>query len=86
MLDLWIDFGDAFLLVFAINDRESFECLSKKRDKILKNKNGTFCPIILVGNKCELTKERTITESEAKELAKSWNSDYIETSAIVNKK
>ena len=30
MLDSWINFGDGFLLVFAINDEESFKLLEKK--------------------------------------------------------
>lgn len=84
MLDMWINFGEGFLLVFAVNDRESFECLEKKRDRILKLKKGENCPIVLVGNKCDLEKERVITEVEARELAKSWNAGYIETSATVS--
>jgi len=84
MLDMWINFGEGFLLVYAINDKESFECLEKKRDRILKLKKGQVCPIVLVGNKCDLERERVIPESEAKELAKTWNVEYIETSAIVN--
>ncbi len=81
---MWINFGEGFLLVFAVNDRESFECLEKKRDRILKLKKGQTCPIVLVGNKCDLDeKERKVKESEGKELAKNWSADYIETSAVV---
>lgn len=82
MLDMWISFGEGFLLVFAVNDRESFESLSQRRDRILKIKKGEYCPIMIVGNKCDLPK-RTVTKNEAEELAKSWNTMYIETSAIV---
>jgi GTPase KRas protein len=83
MLDMWINYSEGFLLVFAINDKESYECLERKRDRILKMKKGQNCPIILVGNKCDLDRERVVTESEAKELAKQWGAGYIETSAIV---
>ena len=48
---MWISFGEGFLLVFAINDAESFELLKGKRDRVLKGKHGTKCPIVLVGNK-----------------------------------
>ena len=45
MMDMWINFGEGFLLVFAINDSESFKILSKKRDRILKTKLGEHCKI-----------------------------------------
>ena len=51
MMDMWISFGEGFLLVFAINDEESFELLKGKRDRVLKGKHQTKCPILLVGNK-----------------------------------
>lgn len=84
MLDTWINFGEGFLLVYAVNDKESFECLEKKRDRILKLKKGQKCPIVLVGNKCDLERERVIPESEAKELARLWGAGYIETSATAD--
>ncbi len=80
---MWINFGEGFLLVYAINDKESFEVLEKKRDRILKLKKGSQCPIVLVGNKCDLERDRVVPESEAKELAKSWGAAYVETSATV---
>ncbi len=83
MLDIWINFGEGFLLVYAINDKESFEDLEKKRDRILKLKKGVNCPIVLVGNKCDLERERCVPQSEAEELAKKWGAAYIETSATV---
>ena len=30
-MDTWINFGDGFLLIFAINDKENFNCLNEKR-------------------------------------------------------
>jgi GTPase KRas protein len=83
MIDIWINFGEGFLLVYAINDKESFEELEKKRDRIMKLKKGVNCPIVLVGNKCDLERDRVVTESEAKELAKKWGAAYVETSATV---
>ena len=83
MLDMWITNGDAFFLVFAINDEESFKFLEKKREKIIKMK-GKNVPIVLIGNKKDLSEERKIEFSDAKALAKSWGVDYIETSAKNN--
>jgi small GTP-binding protein len=84
MLDSWINFAEGFLLVYAINDKDSFDCLVKRRDRILKLKKGQNCPIVLVGNKCDLENERVITKEQGNELARQWNARYIETSASVN--
>jgi small GTP-binding protein len=84
MLDSWINFAEGFLLVFAINDKDSFESLVRRRDRILKLKKGQNCPIVIVGNKCDLVgEERKVTKEDANELARQWNAKYIETSATV---
>ena len=83
-MDMWISFGEGFLLVFAINDKESFNLLKGKRDRVLKGKHGKGCPIVLVGNKSDLEKERKVTSAEAKQLADEWKAEYIETSAKNN--
>ena len=38
-------------------------------------------PMILVGNKKDLEKERKISNYEAKNMAQEWGIEYIETSA-----
>ena len=82
-LNYWINFGQAFVLVYAINDRESFTGLEDKRDKILKMKRDEVCPIVIVGNKCDLESQRVITTEEAGALAKKWGCLNFETSVIV---
>ena len=77
--DMWISFGEGFLLVFAINNLESFEEIKPRYKKILKGKHGVKCPILLVGNKQDLKKERKVAYAEAKQLADSWGIEYIET-------
>ena len=84
MIDMWIRFGDGFLLVFAINDKESFELLKSKHERVLKGKHGVKCPILLVGNKQDLEDERIISYDDGKKLAESWGIEYIETSAKNN--
>lgn len=34
MMDMWISFGEGFLLVFAINDEESFEVIKTKYERV----------------------------------------------------
>jgi GTPase SAR1 family protein len=84
MMDMWINFGEGFLLVFALNDKESFELIKSKRDRILKGKHGEDTPMVLVGNKFDLASERQVTTEEAKSLADKWKIEYIETSAKTN--
>ena len=84
MMDMWISFGEGFLLVFAINDKESFNLLKIKHERVLKGKHGAKCPILLVGNKQDLESERQISYAEAKAQADSWGIEYIETSAKTN--
>ena len=84
MIDMWISFGEGFLLVFAINDKESFNLLKGKHDRVLKGKHGIKCPILLVGNKQDLENERQVTYAEAKDQADLWGIEYIETSATTD--
>ena len=81
MQDQWIRDGKGFLLVYAINQRSSFEEINMIRDKILRSKDTDNVPIVLVGNKCDLADERQVTQDEAKELANSWKCQFIEASA-----
>ena len=84
MMDMWISFGEGFLLDLAINDAESFELLKGKHERVLKGKHGANCPILLVGNKHDLEEERKVPHADAKQLADSWGVEYIETSAKTN--
>ena len=84
MMDMWINFGEGFLLVFALNDKESFNLIRSKRDRILKGKHGQKTPMLLVGNKVDL-KDRQVKFDEAKQLADLWGIEYMETSAKTGK-
>ena len=80
----WVSFGEGFLLVFAINSKESFTSIKDLHDQILKRKQGEKCPILLVGNMQDLEEERQVIYAEAKAQAKAWGIEYIETSAKTN--
>jgi GTPase KRas protein len=73
--------GNAFLLVFALNDRSSFVEIKEFYEEIKRAHEDTDVTILLVGNKSDLVNHRQVTEAEAPELAKSFGCDYIETSA-----
>ena len=81
---MWISFGEGYLLVFEINDYESFESLKVKHDRVLKSKHGVKWPFLLVWNKQDLEEERKVAFVEAQNLADIWGIEYIETSAKTN--
>jgi GTPase SAR1 family protein len=83
MLDTWINFADGFILVYAINDKETFESLAPRYERIVRNKQGQSPKMIMVGNKCDLVSERKVTEQEATALSKQWKVPLIEASALV---
>ena len=83
MMDEWIKSANGFLLLFAINDKESFSALKAKMDRIKKN-NKENLPKILVGNKCDLEDKREISKEKAVEYAKAIGAKYYETSALTD--
>ena len=42
-----------------------------------------WVPIVLVGNKNDLSGQRQVSEEEGKKLATSWTASFVETSAKV---
>ena len=60
MNDMWISFGEGFMLIFAINDKGIFEKIKIKRDNVIHGKKSSKYPMILVGNKQDLVNERQV--------------------------
>ena len=83
MMDMWISFAEGLILVFAIEDKDSFENLNSKIARIQKVKKG-IVPIILVGNKLKLKEERKVSFEEAIKFANSCGIEYIEISTTTN--
>jgi len=80
MRELYYKNGEGFVLVYSIRVAKSFEAVQQFYKDITTIKIDPV-PIILVGNKKDLDKTREVSTAEGKELAKSWNVDFIETSA-----
>jgi len=73
--------AEGFLLVYSITSRDSFEAIKGFHTQILRVKDRDTFPVILVGNKCDLEFERQVGRNEGRELARSFDCQYIETSA-----
>lgn len=80
----WVGTIDAFIIMYAINDRESFVIAQKIREKLayaMGNTPGMYnTPVVLLGNKRDLgNKTREIPTAEARRLVKSWqNAKFAE--------
>ena len=68
-------------MVYAINSRNSFDEIINFREQISAVKDDTDVPMVLVGNKCDLESDREVSTEEGKNLAKSFNAPFFETSA-----
>lgn len=80
--DNYLRAGDGFLCVFSLTERESFRATRDLREQILRVKsNHPEIPMILIGNKTDLTAQRQVSEEEALALALDWKCKYMETSA-----
>ncbi|KFR04318.1 GTP-binding protein Rhes, partial [Opisthocomus hoazin] len=85
MRKLSIQNSDAFALVYAVDDAESFESVKSLREEILEVKEDKFPPIVVVGNKAEIGGERQVPAEDALSLVElDWNSRFVETSAKDN--
>ena len=83
MIETWINFGSGFLLVYSIDDVESFVEAKKKYEKLVTIKGREPFSCILVGNKCDLGKDlRKVSKKEAEEFAKSKGIPFMEASAL----
>jgi len=73
-----------YLLVFDLTNPETFENVKIWYDDIgkhIKNKNAHG---YLIGNKNDLEDQRKISYEQGTALAKEWNLEYIETSALTS--
>ncbi|XP_063155560.1 GTP-binding protein GEM isoform X1 [Candoia aspera] len=75
--------GDAYLIVYSITDRASFERASELRIQLRRARQAEDLPIILVGNKSDLVRCREVSVSEGRACAVVFDCKFIETSAVV---
>ena len=81
-LETWIKNNNCFILVYSIDDANSFKELKANCELIFQIKKNEIFSIILVGNKCDLKSERKVTEEEGKKFAKSKGIVFSEASAL----
>ncbi|XP_053556557.1 GTP-binding protein REM 2 [Bombina bombina] len=84
MKDNCLKMGDAFLLVFSVTDRRSFQSLPGLLLQLRTARPHRHIPIIIVGNKGDLARSREVSMEEGRSLAVMLNCKYTETSAALH--
>eukprot|EP01133_Synstelium_polycarpum_P004347 gene4347-5075_t len=85
MRDLYIRNGQGFILVYSITAKSTFYEIENIKDQICRVKDSTVSrvPMLVVGNKCDLEKDRQVSSRDAEQLVEKWGGscDFLETSA-----
>ena len=85
MRQLAINSAETFVIVYAVNDRKSFEDAKKIKMEILKTKGQSDIPVLLVANKCDVDKkDHVVSSAEGRLLASLWGCPFAETSAKIS--
>ncbi|NXK13830.1 REM1 protein, partial [Herpetotheres cachinnans] len=75
--------GNAYIIVYSITDRSSFESASELRIQLRRARQAEDIPIILVGNKTDLVRCREVSVEEGRACAVVFDCKFIETSAAL---
>ncbi|CBY09666.1 unnamed protein product [Oikopleura dioica] len=81
MRDLYIRNGQGFVLVYSITSMQSFLDIKSMRNQICRVKGTERVPIVLVGNKVDLERDREVQRNDGLGLAKEWACSFYEASA-----
>jgi len=82
MKELYIKGGQGFVLIYSIISQSSLDNLSFYFEKIFKVKETYQVPMVLVGNKCDLSDQRIVTPEQGDTMAQKYGARFIEASSI----
>lgn len=87
MQSQWISFGNAFIIIYDVTKRASYDRARNFHHKILMVNDcdqKSQPPIILLGNKIDLVDQREIRTEEGEQLAAEIGATFFETSALTD--
>ena len=73
--------GQAFLMIYSITSKKSFLKLEYLRRQLLRVKQVSHVPMVLVGNFCDCEEQRQVSQEEANTVAELWHCPFLEISA-----
>ncbi|XP_070539785.1 ras-related and estrogen-regulated growth inhibitor-like [Ptychodera flava] len=74
-----IKWADAFIIVYSVTDKCSYDEILRIKFLITRNK-GNDTPVMIVGNKADLVYDRMIPQGEGEKLAKTLSCQFSEIS------
>ncbi|XP_074597604.1 GTP-binding protein Di-Ras2-like [Brevipalpus obovatus] len=87
MKRLAINSGNAFILVYGVDDKESFEEVSSLREMIStakKEEADGSVPVVVAGNKCDVDSTRVVDKEMVEFECIDWEVGFVECSAKTN--
>jgi len=73
--------AEGFLVVFSLTEATSFKQVEDLHGQICRAKDSDKVPIVIVGNKSDLTELRAVSEAEIQALTSRLNVKFFEASA-----
>ncbi|KQK79579.1 Ras-like family member 12 [Amazona aestiva] len=79
----YLCWASAFLVVYSIDDRKSFEGCQRYLEVLALHAKGcqSHCPVLLLGNKLDMEEYRQVPAAEGLSLARRFGCLYYEVSA-----
>ncbi len=68
--------------MYSITSRASFDSLKSFHDQILRVKDVERFPVVVLANKCDLEKDREVSQSEGGNYANSIKAPFYEVRGI----
>jgi Ras-related protein Rap-2C len=81
MRDLYIKNGHGFLVIYSVTSLQTFQDIKTMKEQIMRVKATDKVPLLLVGNKCDLERQREVRVQDGQQLAESWGCQFLEASA-----
>ncbi|NXL18354.1 RIT1 protein, partial [Setophaga kirtlandii] len=81
MRDQYMRAGEGFIICYSITDRRSFHEVREFKQLIYRVRRTDDTPVVLVGNKSDLTQLRQVSKEEGSALAREFSCPFFETSA-----
>jgi len=83
MRDQYMRHGQGFIIMYSVANATSFQEIETYIDQLRRVKDQEVCdiPIVLVGNKCDLTENKEVFPKQAMDLAKKYDVPLFEASA-----
>mmetsp|Transcript_2865 Transcript_2865/g.3195 ORF Transcript_2865/g.3195 Transcript_2865/m.3195 type:complete len:195 (+) Transcript_2865:37-621(+) len=79
--NMYVKSSKGFILVYSITEKETLRDLRKYVNRIIDELKRDDMPIVVVGNKCDLKKQRKVSSSAGRDFAKSIKASFFEASA-----